>query len=424
MSKKNISNPLSKKVLSQSEFKRLLNQEYIPPRRVSPPKTLSDVDKLVNYNEFVSFFFLTFGGIHVTKHPIHNVPDYSNVLTDSEKALANDGITDTIKQSSIYKTLLKKREEGLRASYEVLLGNPTTETAEQQPKKPMFPAMSMSDPNRDAYIGSVRGGVYSKPVSRGNWKWRAKAGLPFSRLHVAFEEYFSSLPREIQNQIVITSTTGDKHASRSYHYVSMAVDISCKVGGADDLVNAIFTDPLLARFGLWTLDPNHGTAPHIHLEYRGSRNEFASYTASNHSFPSMGSLSASVMAKFRGAQHGMRSRSTLRDDLLKDASFSRSGVDGSSSYGSGGSLYGDSEPLDDGSFGRTTYSSSNPWSGAKLVAKPLTKKKGGEEALLSFFGKEVGSDAPPSLYVLSEHEIVLDAMSVDGDGASYDNKDE
>ena len=76
----------------------------------------------------------------------------------------------------------------------------------------MFPAMSMSDPNRDAYIGSVRGGVYSKPVSRGNWKWRAKAGLPFSRLHVAFEEYFSSLPREIQNQIVITSTTGDNHA--------------------------------------------------------------------------------------------------------------------------------------------------------------------------------------------------------------------
>ena len=74
MSKKNISNPLNKKVLSQSEFKRLLNQEYIPPRRVSPPKTLSDVDKLVNYNEFVSFFFLTFGGVHVTKHPIHMYP--------------------------------------------------------------------------------------------------------------------------------------------------------------------------------------------------------------------------------------------------------------------------------------------------------------------------------------------------------------
>ena len=101
----------------------------------------------------------------------------------------------------------------------------------------------------------------------------------------------------------------------------MAVDISCRVGGADDLVNAIFTDPLLARFGLWTLDPNHGTAPHIHLEYRGTRNEFASYTSSNHSLPSTGSLSPSVMAKFRGAQHGMRSRSTLRDDILRTLLF-------------------------------------------------------------------------------------------------------
>lgn len=413
------------KNITYEEYRRLLAQEYIPPRKKkSHVEELSDVDKLVNYAEFVSFYFLSFPGARIAKHPLYNILDYSGVLSDSYKNVANYGLSERVHGSILYKTLMKGREDGLKKNYNVLLGGDEQGRPHQDAPRKTHDITSMSDPNRDAYIGSVKGGVYSSPVNRGSWRWKSKGGLSYAKLHVAFEEYLSSLPKAMQDWIVITSTTGGNHASRSYHYVSMAIDISCRGTEADEYVLAIFSDPLLSRFGLWTLDPNHGTSPHIHLEYRGSRNEFGSYTlpSSKVSSGESGGVSQAVLNRLRGAQHGLRTRSTLRDDILKDSSFNRSGVDGATDYGSGS--YNPSGKLDDGSRGRTTYNSVNPWSGAKLVAKPLTKKKGNEENALSFFGKQVGSDAPPSLYVLSEHEIVLDAMSIDGDNASYEEKKE
>jgi hypothetical protein len=81
--------------------------------------------------------------------------------------------------------------------------------------------------------------------------------------------YLNTLPEPIRKSLVATSGNDDSHAKGSKHYNNNAIDLRYN----EEAWNYIQNDPNFKQFGLRTINPNHGTAKHIHLEsmkYGGS----------------------------------------------------------------------------------------------------------------------------------------------------------
>ena len=99
----------------------------------------------------------------------------------------------------------------------------------------------------------------------------------FSKINTSITSYLDGLPQDIQSQIVVTSTTGDSHAKNSRHYSGNALDIRIsnkKDIEADPVWKSIAYDQSRLSKGLTVINPEHGTAPHIHLSAgRGSENK-------------------------------------------------------------------------------------------------------------------------------------------------------
>lgn len=93
-------------------------------------------------------------------------------------------------------------------------------------------------------------------------KWLKKYdNIDLSRMNPKILSYLGSLPEDLQKEITITSANDGKHSKDSYHYKDRAIDLAYN----EKLYNHIATDANRHMSQLTLIDPNHGTAPHIHL---------------------------------------------------------------------------------------------------------------------------------------------------------------
>lgn len=110
--------------------------------------------------------------------------------------------------------------------------------------------------------------------------------VPFSEINENLLSYMDSLPLELQKNIYITSSKGDEHSTNSRHYKGAAFDI--RINNKENIEQ----DPLLIYLGsdsnmrkeknIVVLNPEHGTAPHIHLSYgQGTENKLDYFYGKN-----------------------------------------------------------------------------------------------------------------------------------------------
>ena len=103
------------------------------------------------------------------------------------------------------------------------------------------------------------------------WNWGVKdSNVNVSGLNSNILSYLNTLEPEFQKEILATAGSDGKHTDNSRHYNNNAVDLRLN----QDLYNRIEKDPLRLKYGITLVNPNHGSAPHIHLSYgNGSENK-------------------------------------------------------------------------------------------------------------------------------------------------------
>lgn len=108
--------------------------------------------------------------------------------------------------------------------------------------------------------------------------WRVKnKHLNLNGLDKGLTNYLDNLPKDIQENIYITSATDGKHAENSRHGKGRAVDI--RINQKEPLNDPFFlylgkTAEERKKNKIVVLDPLHGSAPHIHLSYgEGTEND-------------------------------------------------------------------------------------------------------------------------------------------------------
>ena len=94
-----------------------------------------------------------------------------------------------------------------------------------------------------------------------------KPGVALDNINPVLGGYLNSLPAHLRRFVTITSGTDSAgiHSKKSKHGHGDALDLRYN----PELYAHIASDPLAIKLGLKTIDPNHGTAPHIHLQYSG-----------------------------------------------------------------------------------------------------------------------------------------------------------
>ena len=103
------------------------------------------------------------------------------------------------------------------------------------------------------------------------WKWGLKDNsVNIKNLNNNLTSYLNTLEPEYQKLILATAGFNGEHTKNSRHYNNNAVDLRMN----QDLYNRIEKDPLRLKYGLTLINPNHGTAPHIHLSFgNGTENK-------------------------------------------------------------------------------------------------------------------------------------------------------
>ena len=103
------------------------------------------------------------------------------------------------------------------------------------------------------------------------WKWGLKDNsVNIKNLNNNLTSYLNTLEPEYQKLILATAGSDGEHAKNGRHYNNNAVDLRMN----QDLYNRIEKDPLRLKYGLTLINPNHGTAPHIHLSFgNGTENK-------------------------------------------------------------------------------------------------------------------------------------------------------
>ena len=108
--------------------------------------------------------------------------------------------------------------------------------------------------NRVKYANNVFG--------KQKWNWGKKGNnVSVDDVNSNLISYISSLPKSIQDKVLATAGSDGKHTDKSRHYSNNAVDLRFD----QDFWNYIEKDPNRKKFGITLLNPNHGTAKHIHL---------------------------------------------------------------------------------------------------------------------------------------------------------------
>lgn len=97
-----------------------------------------------------------------------------------------------------------------------------------------------------------------------SWLKKKSDNVKFNSLNSNISKYLNSLPENLRSRLVATSGNDQKHSKNSLHYEDRAIDLRYDKKAYDFIKN----DPVAKRLGINLLDPDHGTAPHIHLELK------------------------------------------------------------------------------------------------------------------------------------------------------------
>lgn len=112
--------------------------------------------------------------------------------------------------------------------------------------------MNMS--NRIKYANNAFG--------KSSWNWGKKnSNVNVEGLNSGIISYISTLPKNLQDKILATAGSDGKHSKNSRHYSGNAIDLRFD----QEVWNHIEKDPNRQKYGITLLDPNHGTAKHIHM---------------------------------------------------------------------------------------------------------------------------------------------------------------
>lgn len=97
-----------------------------------------------------------------------------------------------------------------------------------------------------------------------DWLSKKDKSVDISGLSPKLIDYLNSLPDNVRNKLIATSgrDSMDVHQKGSRHGTGEAIDLRY----SPDLYNYISQDPNLQKAGLKLLNPNHGTAPHLHIQ--------------------------------------------------------------------------------------------------------------------------------------------------------------
>lgn len=102
-----------------------------------------------------------------------------------------------------------------------------------------------------------------------NWLKLKSNNVKLAGLNQNISKYLTGLPEDVRANLVATSGNDQEHTQGSEHYDNNAIDLRYD----DKAYNFIKNDPTAQQMGIKMLNPNHGTAPHIHLQskqYGGS----------------------------------------------------------------------------------------------------------------------------------------------------------
>lgn len=102
-----------------------------------------------------------------------------------------------------------------------------------------------------------------------NWLKKKTNGVKLDRLNGNISKYLNTWPQQLREQAVATSGNDDQHVEGSEHYQNNAVDLRYN----DDIYNYIQNDPKAKQYGISLLNPDHGTAKHIHLQTKQAGGE-------------------------------------------------------------------------------------------------------------------------------------------------------
>lgn len=96
------------------------------------------------------------------------------------------------------------------------------------------------------------------------WRWNKKASsVNVANLNSNIIQYLDTLPQSVQDRILATSGNDSGHSKTSRHYSNSAIDLRFD----EEVWKHIEKDPNRLKYGLTLLDPDHGSAKHIHLSY-------------------------------------------------------------------------------------------------------------------------------------------------------------
>jgi hypothetical protein len=120
---------------------------------------------------------------------------------------------------------------------------------------------------------------YDDVSSNINWLRTKSNNVKFQGLNQNISKYLNTLPDNLRGSLLATSGNDQQHVKNSKHYEDEALDLRFDKQAYDFMTK----DPVLQRLGLKVLPPDHGTAPHIHLEkmkYGGSKSNNTLYADS------------------------------------------------------------------------------------------------------------------------------------------------
>lgn len=97
-----------------------------------------------------------------------------------------------------------------------------------------------------------------------SWLKTKSDKVKLQNLGTPLSKYLNTLPQALREKALATSGNDQKHVENSRHYKDKAIDLRYN----KELYDYILKDPIRKQMGLRLLDPNHGNAPHIHLDYQ------------------------------------------------------------------------------------------------------------------------------------------------------------
>lgn len=127
-------------------------------------------------------------------------------------------------------------------------------------------SQDMDDPNYAMQLimaDDLFEGLKDNPASSATWLKKKDNSVNLEGMSGRILSYLETIPESLRDKLLATSgNDSDVHVKGSKHYKGSAIDLRFD----KDVYEYLKNDPNFKNSGLNVLDPNHGTAPHLHIE--------------------------------------------------------------------------------------------------------------------------------------------------------------